>query len=88
MGEHESCPIPSISVRELLTDAAEPIQLALISGGDGLDNILNRASVQRPGLALTGFLEYIHPGLIQILGRSEITFLTERPPAERSRIHR
>lgn len=86
MGEHESCPIPSISVRELLTDTAEPVQLTLIAGGEGLDNILNRASVQRPGLALTGFLEYIHPGLIQILGRSEITYLDERPPGERSRI--
>jgi len=86
LGEHESCPIPSISVRELLTDAGETVKLVLLSGGDGLDNLLNRASVQRPGLALTGFLEYIHPGLIQILGRSEVAYLRERPPAERSRI--
>jgi HPr kinase/phosphorylase len=37
-------------------------------------------------LALAGFLEYIHPGRVQILGNSEITFLNERAPAERSRI--
>lgn len=87
MGEHESCPIPCISVRELLTDeATEAIQLVLVSGGDGLDNMLNRASIQKPGLALAGFLEYIHPGLIQIFGKSEITYLCERPPAERTRI--
>jgi HPr kinase/phosphorylase len=86
LGEHESCPIPSISVRELLADAGETVKLVLLSGGDGLDNLLNRPSIQRPGLALTGFLEYIHPGLIQLLGRSEIAYLTERPPAERARI--
>jgi HPr kinase/phosphorylase len=86
VGQHESCPLPSISVRELWAETAESLQLTLVSGGDGLDNTLNRPSVQRPGLALTGFLEYIHPGLIQILGRSEITYLDERAPAERARI--
>ncbi len=87
MSEHESCPIPSIAVRELLADEiAEAVQLELISGGDGLDNVLNRASVQKPGLALAGFLEYLHPGVIQVLGKAEIAYLFERPPAERTRI--
>jgi HPr kinase/phosphorylase len=76
-----------MAVRELLTDeGAEPLNLVLLSGGEGLDNIINRPRIQKPGLALAGFMEYIHPGRIQILGKSEITFLQERPPAERSRI--
>lgn len=87
MDEHESCAIPSMAVRELLTDeAAEPLNLVLLSGGDGLDNVVNRPRIQKPGLALAGFMEYIHTGRIQILGKSEITFLQERPSAERSRI--
>jgi HPr kinase/phosphorylase len=87
LGEHESCAIPSMAVRELLTDeAAEGLQLTLVSGADGVDNIVNRPRIQKPGLALAGFLEYIHPGRIQILGKSEISFLSERSPAECSRI--
>jgi HPr kinase/phosphorylase len=87
LGEHESCPIPSIAVRELLTDeVTDAVQLVLIAGSDGLDNILTRSTIQRPGLALTGFLEYIHPGVVQTLGKAEINFLRERPSAERSRI--
>jgi HPr kinase/phosphorylase len=86
LGEHESCPIPSISVRELVEDTAQSARLELVAGSEGLDNVLNRPGVQKPGLALTGFLEYIHPGVVQILGKSEITYLSERPPAERSRI--
>ncbi len=86
MGEHESCPIPSISVRELLADAAHAAQLELLCGSAGLDNILNRTGVQKPGLALTGFLEQIHSGVIQVLGTSEICYLEERPPKERRRI--
>jgi HPr kinase/phosphorylase len=85
--EHESCPIPSMAVRELLTDrGAEHLELSLFSGAGGLDNVINRPRIQKPGLALAGFLEYIHPGRIQILGKSEFTFLNERPPAERARI--
>ena len=60
-----------MAVRELLTDeAAEGLSLVLVSGSGGLDNIVNRPRIQKPGLALAGFLEYIHPGRIQILGKS------------------
>jgi len=70
----------------LLDEAGEPAQLLLVAGGGGLDNVINRTDVQKPGLALTGFLEYVHPGVIQVLGKPEITYLSERPATERTRI--
>jgi len=76
-----------MAVRELLTDqAAEDLNLELLAGADGLDNLITRPRVQMPGLALAGFFEYIRPGRIQILGKSELAFLEERAPSERSRI--
>jgi HPr kinase/phosphorylase len=87
MGDHEKSTIPSMTVGELLTDdAAASLNLALVSGGDGIDNVVNRARIQKPGLALAGFLEHIHPGRVQVLGKSETSFLNERAPTERSRI--
>ena len=87
MHSSDSCTIPSISVREILADeAAEGVGLSLLAGAEGLDNVVDRPRIQKPGLALAGFLEYIHPGRIQVLGRSEMTFLSERAPAERARI--
>ena len=87
MGGHDSCTIPAMAVRELLTDdAAQGLEATLLAGADGLDNVVNRPRVQKPGLALAGFVEHVHPGRIQILGRSEIDYLLERAPAERSRI--
>lgn len=87
MGEHESCPIPSVAVRELLThELAETVPLDLLAGESGLDNVLSRAVAQKPGLALAGFLEYLHPGVIQVLGKAEISYLQERAPTERTRI--
>lgn len=87
MSGGESCAIPAMAVRELLSgEAAEALGLELLAGADGLDNVINRNRIQKPGLALAGFLEYIHPGRVQILGKSEITFLAERGTAERGRI--
>jgi HPr kinase/phosphorylase len=87
MGDHEKSTIPSMTVGELLTDDdASSLNLVLLSGGDGITNIVDRPRIQKPGLALAGFLEYIHPGRIQVLGKSETSFLNERAPAERSRI--
>jgi HPr kinase/phosphorylase len=87
MADHEKSTIPSLTVGELLTDDdAASLGLVLLSGGDGIANIVDRPRIQKPGLALAGFLEYIHPGRIQVLGKSETSFLTERAPAERSRI--
>ena len=87
MLEHEKSTIPSMTVGELLTDeAAAGLNLMLISGGDGIENVVDRPRIQKPGLALAGFLEYVHPGRIQVLGKSETSFLNERAPAERTRI--
>ncbi len=87
MGVHEKSTIPSMTVGELLTDeTAASINLVLLSGGDGIDNVVDRPRIQKPGLALAGFLEYVHPGRIQVLGKSETSFLNERAPAERTRI--
>ena len=87
MTGQDTSAIPSMTVGELLTDdAATPLNLTLISGADGLDNVVDRPRIQKPGLALAGFLEYVHPGRVQILGKSETSFLEERAPAERARI--
>ena len=67
-------------------EGADELALELACGGDGLDNLINRPRIQKPGLALAGFLEYIHPGRVQILGKSEIHFLQERTTTERARI--
>ena len=87
MTGHDASTIPSMTVRELLEDEeAAPIGLALVSGAEGLDNVVDRPRIQKPGLALAGFLEYVHPGRVQVLGKSEATFLGERPGPERARI--
>jgi len=51
------------------------LTLELLAGGDGLDRLITSPHVQKTGLALAGFHEYLRPGRVLILGESEIRYL-------------
>jgi HPr kinase/phosphorylase len=55
-----------------------------LAGGEGLDRIITSPHVQKTGLALAGFHEYLKPGRILIFGESEIRFLESLDSRERS----
>jgi HPr kinase/phosphorylase len=77
---------PGVAVAELLEEAAEPLRLDLVAGRAGLEHRIHLARVQRPGLALTGYTDYIRYGRVQIVGSSEIGYLQKLPPRRRSQI--
>ncbi len=75
---------PSATVRNLLERRSESLALVLLAGAAGLDRALTSPRIQKPGLALTGFVRSVRPGRVQVLGKSEITFLSELPPERRT----
>lgn len=65
-----------LTVREFVRDAPSSLELRLIAGANGLDaRRITLARIQKLGLALAGFADYIHAGRIQIVGQSEIGYL-------------
>jgi HPr kinase/phosphorylase len=82
----EACERPVVKVRQLLSEEAADLGLGVRAGGGGLDKEIFLPRIQKPGLALAGFMEYIHPGRVQILGQSEITFLEGLDPGKRRAI--
>ncbi|MBI4161011.1 MAG: HPr(Ser) kinase/phosphatase [Acidobacteria bacterium] len=68
---------------DLLSAEAAFLQLELVAGRRGLPHRITSHRVQKPGLALAGFLQSIRPGRVQILGASEITFLSRLPAKRR-----
>ena len=76
-------PSPSIPIRELLSEELSEIRLTLVAGRKGLHHLLTHPRIQKAGLALTGFLDRLDPGRLQVLGLSEISFLEQLPGAER-----
>ena len=77
---------PGVAVAELLDPAAQPLKLDLAAGRAGLEHRVHLPRVQRPGLALTGYTDYIRYGRVQIVGSSEVGYLRKLPPRRRSAI--
>src|SRR5438445_6655588 len=67
----------AVSVGALLGGRLEAfgLGLELLAGGDGVDRLITSPHVQKTGLALAGFHEYLKPGRVLIFGESEIRYL-------------
>ncbi|HEV8345407.1 MAG TPA: HPr(Ser) kinase/phosphatase [Vicinamibacterales bacterium] len=78
-------PQPGITVGALLGSRPEAFGLALelLAGAEGLDRAITSPHIQKTGLALSGFHEYLKPGRVLIFGESEIRYLESLDPAAR-----
>src|SRR5262245_47683188 len=78
-------PIPGVTVGALLRGRPDAfgLPLELLAGGDGLERQITSPHIQKTGLALAGFHEYLKPGRVLIFGESEIRYLESLEPAER-----
>jgi HPr kinase/phosphorylase len=78
--------IPAVTVRGLLDARPESVGLSieLIAGANGLDRHITSPYIQKTGLALAGFHEYLQPGRILLFGESEVRFLESLESPTRS----
>src|SRR5437773_946834 len=76
---------PGVSVGALLRGRPEAfgLPLELLAGADGLDRVITSPHIQKTGLALAGFHEYLKPGRVLIFGESEIRYLESLESAAR-----
>ncbi|HEX8822711.1 MAG TPA: HPr(Ser) kinase/phosphatase [Archangium sp.] len=65
----------SIRVSQLLEDREYELRLTLVAGERGLQRRVNSSRIQKPGLALTGFTEHLHPHRVQVFGNTEVSYL-------------
>lgn len=65
----------SLSLLEILNDTEYGLGLALLAGERGLEHRVSSSRIQKPGLALAGYTEHLHPSRIQVLGNTEISYL-------------
>jgi HPr kinase/phosphorylase len=62
---------------------ASGLDLDLLAGAAGLERRINLPYIQKTGLALAGFDEYLRSGRVLIFGESEIRFLEHLAPSDR-----
>jgi HPr kinase/phosphorylase len=68
---------PAVTVRGLLDARPESVGLSieLLAGAGGLNRQITSPYIQKTGLALAGFHEYLQAGRILLFGESEVRFL-------------
>lgn len=83
--EHE----PGIEVAALLADEGAQWNLELVGGKAGIHRKIAAPRIQKPGLALAGYVKQIHPKRVQVIGTPELSYLqTMAPLAARRAVER
>jgi HPr kinase/phosphorylase len=75
----------SVPVASLLgaRGAGADLEFDLLAGAAGLERRITLPHIQKTGLALAGFDEYLRPGRVLVFGESEIRFLEQMDAAAR-----
>jgi HPr kinase/phosphorylase len=78
-------PPPGVTVATLLASRPDAygLPLELLAGTGGVDRVITSPHIQKTGLALAGFHEYLKAGRVLIFGESEIRYLESLEPAAR-----
>jgi HPr kinase/phosphorylase len=69
-----------VSVAGLLAEQGVHWSLELVAGKAGVHRKILAPRIQKPGLALAGYVRQIHPGRVQVIGGPELAYLESMPP--------
>ncbi|MGI8997612.1 MAG: DRTGG domain-containing protein, partial [Pyrinomonadaceae bacterium] len=80
----DSAAQPVITISDFLKHAPAELALRVLVGERNLpEREISTARIQKLGLALAGFTNYVRPGRVQIIGQSEVWFLDHLETDER-----
>jgi HPr kinase/phosphorylase len=65
----------SVTVREFVESPFTTLDLEVLGGQEGLDKEIRSTRIQKLGMALAGFTDYIDPACMQVIGVSEANYL-------------
>ncbi len=72
-----------IKVSAFLSENKERLNLDLIAGQKGLDNIIISLELNRPGLVLAGFIDLFTYNRVQLIGNTELLYLNSLQKKEK-----
>jgi HPr kinase/phosphorylase len=73
---------PTVTVGQFFENHREALHLRLMGKARGMDRRIREPTINRPGLALAGYLTYFARHRVQVLGSSEMAFLRQLPAEE------
>ena len=76
----------SLVVQELEQNQEHHLELTLMAGRNGLKKKITHSQVQKMGLALTGFIQFIDPERLQVIGNTEIAYFKTLTPEMKEKV--
>lgn len=75
-------------VQELEQSEEHHLELTLMAGRNGLKKKITHSQVQKMGLALTGFTQFVNPERLQIIGNTEMAYFKTLTPEMQEKVVR
>jgi HPr kinase/phosphorylase len=72
-----------ITIEEILNDPNSNLELEFIGGEEGLKKKIVATDINRPGLALAGYLKYFEYKRVQVLGKTEMSYIEGLSPKKK-----
>jgi HPr kinase/phosphorylase len=66
---------PTVTIQGIIDSVAQGIGLQILAGREALSNIVSVPAIQKPGLALAGFKDFVQAERVQVLGKPEMAYL-------------
>src|ERR1700749_983872 len=73
----------SVTVEQFYQEHGASLEMKLLTSPSGLDRVIREPTVNRPGLALSGFTRYFAYKRMQVMGHAEVFYLRELRHEER-----
>ena len=73
----------ALTVEQFFQEQAAPLQMKLLGENGDLKRVIREPTVNRPGLALSGFTRYFAYKRVQVMGHAEVFYLRELRKEER-----
>ncbi len=83
--EHPRKAVQSITVREFYEKHKEVLHMSLVTGEEGMDRLITEKSLNRPSIALTGFMKHFAGKRVQLFGAGEMGYLREQSYADQKK---
>ncbi len=71
--------MPGITIQDILSEKEAGLDLELLAGENGLLRHVQVPRIQKPGLALAGYVTNLHHDRLQVLGSTELSYLAQLP---------
>jgi HPr kinase/phosphorylase len=65
----------TLTVSQFIEDKELQVEFSILAGKEGLSRQIGAPRIQKPGLALAGFLEHVDPSRVQVFGKTEMGYL-------------